>query len=485
MEKNFKEIIENVKKSTVDAEETKKYILLIKQLIEKGYKNPEEDNMDILQQYLEDYEKELEFRGNAQTIYYKMLMYEAYRRLLVDSKGNKSNFNSVIKEARQAEEKDNISSVTIGADVRQAMVSAVRYIIRKRKITKEQQIFEAIKEEKAIFAEEIRKRMVNLIRTSVISLEEYGAIDAYIEGSNEELAQLGLQELQYVKRNPMPDEQYDENGQLVSDVEDIGVLDAFSEEILMEMQLEDLGLMTAFWESKYLEQRLGISKAMTVIRELDLWGTILEEDDDAIRNLDNKRVNAALKKDLALTYLCKTDCEITSKMKRQYRRFLEEEDLSYDIQLDEAVQQMSPEISNLEAMAKDVAILECLILHQLRSKDIKVKKWGVIQDQGQETQQEGIAIAIENKNFRGPLTMEVPKYILRDFLHGSEKDFPIYDKQLDPTYSSIMSKLYLPANKFFNNTVKKAYKENPSSPLLADLAGKKVKQTVGNGEEGR
>jgi len=162
-------------------------------------------------------------------------------------------------------------------------------------------------------------------------------------------------------------------------------------------------------------------------------------------------------------------------MKKQYRRFLEEQNLSYDIQLEEEVQQMLPEISNLEAMAKDVAVLECLILHQLKSKDIRVKKWGVIPDEQCEPT-EGIAVAIENTNFRGPLVIEVPEYILKEFLKGSEKDFPTYDKKLDPTYSSIMSNLYLPANKFFNNTVKKAYKQNPSSQLLADLAGKKVKE---------
>ena len=37
-------------------------------------------------------------------------------------------------------------------------------------------------------------------------------------------------------------------------------------------------------------------------------------------------------------------------------------------------------------------------------------------------------------------------------------------------------------NRFFNNLVRKAYKENPNSQFLAELAGKKVQHTI---EEGR
>lgn len=69
--------------------------------------------------------------------------------------------------------------------------------------------------------------------------------------------------------------------------------------------------------------------------------------------------------------------------------------------------------------------------------------------------------------------MSVPEYILTDFLHMEENELPRYDKKLDETYCSIMSKLYLPTNTFFTNTVKKAYKENLQSAILAELAGKK------------
>lgn len=479
MEENFNDVIEKNKNSTLNPEETKKYILSIKGVVRHLYDicKDDESQEEILQDYLEEYENDLKFRGNAQQIFSDMLMYGSYKRILVDAKGNKNSFASVIREAKKKEEEDNKGAVYVKTDAKESMVSAIRYIIRTRHITKEREIIEAIQEEKAKLSKEIKSEMISAIQSSVLTLNEYGFIDEYILSSNEELKELGLGELQYENRNPIADIQYDENGNVVKDVEDIGVIDTFAKDNLEKLSLEDLETMTAFWESKYLQERLGLSKAMATIKTLNLWDTMLHEDDQAIQNLDNNKIKSALKKDLALTYLCRNGSKITGRMKRQYKKFLEKEQIPSETPLDEEITEMIPEISNIEGAAKDVTILECLILYQLKSKDMKIKKWGVI-DSEEEQQEDGVTIAIENKNFRGPLIMGVPEYVLEEFFGTSNVDFPKYDKELNETYCSIMSKLYLPTNRYFSNVVRKAYNENPSSPFLAELTGKKVKEKV-------
>lgn len=486
MEKSFKDIIEEIKKENINQEETKKYILAIKRVVKKAYESckDEQEESEILEEYLEDYNNDLKFRGKTQDIFNKMLMYNAYKNILRDFKGNKSSFDSVIKEAKKRESANNATTITINTNIKEAMISAIRYVIRTRNITKEKEMISALQEEKSKVSKYLKNKMTDVMHSSVTLLNEYGFIDEYIAEANEELKQLGLDELQYEKRNPIADIQYDENGKMVKDVEDIGVLDTFARDNLEQLSLEDLIFMTAFWESKYLQERIGLSKAMSTVKTLNLWNTMLHEEDEKIENLNSSMIQGALKKDLALTYLVKNETTITSRMDKQYKKFIEKEGIQESLQLDEEVKALEPEILNLESAARDVAILECLILHQIRTKESKVKRWGVIEEDNDENNLEeknkGITFAIENKNFRGTLVMSLPKYLLKDFFRIEESQLPKYDKELNNTYCDIMSKLYLPTNKYFTNLIQKAYKENPQSELLADLSGKKVQKQRDN-----
>lgn len=486
MEKSFKDIIEEIKKENINQEETKKYILAIKRVVKKAYESckDEQEESEILEEYLEDYNNDLKFRGKTQDIFNKMLMYNAYKNILRDFKGNKSNFDSIMRDAKKRESDNNASTITLNTNTKEAMISAIRYVIRTKNVIKEKEILNALQEEKSKVSKYLKDKMIDVMRDSVTLLNEYGFIDEYIAEANEELKELGLSELQYEKRNPIPDKQYDENGQLVKDVEDIGVIDTFAKDNLEQLPLEDLVFMTAFWESKYLQERLGLSKAMSTVKTLNLWNTLLHEDDQAIQDLDPLMVEGALKKDLALTYLYKNEATITNKMNKQYRKFIEKEGIQGNPELEEELKELLPEMSNLESAARDVAILECLILHQIRTKESKVKKWGVIEcdevDNDLEEKSGGITFAIENKNFRGTLVMSLPKYLLKDFFRIEESQLPKYDKELNSIYCDIMSKLYLPTNKYFTNLIQKAYKENPQSELLADLSGKKVQKQRDN-----
>lgn len=479
MEEDFKKVIENIKEDTVNEEETKRYILAIKRVVKKAYETckDEQTEEEILQDYLEEYDNDLKFRGEAKEIFNKTIMYESYKSILSEYKGNKSNFDSIFREARKRENQKNTDIIFAKKETREAMISAVRYIIRSKNLTKEKDILSAINIEKTKISNELRSRMVKIIHSSLMILNEYGFIDEYIEEANKELEQIGLSELKYVKRNPIADRQYDENGQLVEDVEDIGVLDAFFEENLEQMSIEDLEIVTTFWESKYLQERVGLSKAMSTIKTLDLWKTMIHEDDEAIENLEKEKIRGALKKDLALTYLCRENSEITGKMKKQYKKFLKDQNMESEVDISEEIEKFLPEISNLESAAADISILECLIIHQMLNKNMKVKKWGIVEgDIGKDEEAfEGKVIAIENRNFRGPLLMGISEGILIALKEIGMDKIPTYDKELNDPYCNVMANLYMPTNRYFNNLIKKAYKENPNSKLLADLAGKKVR----------
>lgn len=80
------------------------------------------------------------------------------------------------------------------------MISVVRFVIRTNNINREKEILEAIQREEDIEARYLRDKMVHIIHSSVRALNEYGFIDEYIAEFNQELRELGLDQLQYEKK---------------------------------------------------------------------------------------------------------------------------------------------------------------------------------------------------------------------------------------------------------------------------------------------
>lgn len=469
MKNEFKEKIEEIKEKQISYKDTKKYILAIKNVIRPIYDNckDEASKEQIISEFLKEYEKDLQFRGNARTIYYDISKYDAYKRVLQDFKGNKQSFNGIVREAKKKETIENNKAIkNVQSEYRQAMVSAVRYVMRTKGVTKDSDIITAIKEEKDKLEKEIRNKMNNIIHTSVGMLDEYGFLDEYIENSNNDLEKLELSELKFSKRNPIPDEQYDMEGNLVKDTEDIGVIDALSDEELEQIPLDELQLITAFYESRYFQERLGVSNAMSVIKTLDLWDTLLNGIDNDIEEIDDKKIEGALKKDLAINYLCDDDIEITNKMRKQYRKFLKSQGMYESKCIEDEVEETRKENSNLIYTADDINVLLGLIMQQLKDKTLKIKDWGVL-----ESNENVSVIALESKRFRGPFIMGVPKDVLNRFYDTDESKLPKYDKEIDDAYSDIMLRLYIPANNFFKNAIDNAHKNNPESKVIANIAG--------------
>ena len=76
MENNFKEVIEKIKTQSINPEETKRYILAIKRVLRKNYEicKEEQEEAEILQDYLQEYNNDLKFDGDVQKIYSRMLI---------------------------------------------------------------------------------------------------------------------------------------------------------------------------------------------------------------------------------------------------------------------------------------------------------------------------------------------------------------------------------------------------------------------------
>lgn len=493
MEEEFGKIITMIKEETLDPEETKKYILVIKRLLEKSYIGIEgQDDEQGLEDFLADYQRDLEFRGNAEKVFEGMFRHCAYKRLISYFKKDRRAFNLIVEEARGNVQLESMSEIIANSDTHQSMVKIVKAIISKKSTAKPEDIFNEIQIQNQFAVEGLRERMINTIHDVVLMLEEYGFIDAYIEEANSELEELGLDKLKYEKRNPIADEQYeveyDEQGKVkvdkkgnvikkkVKDAEDIGVIDALSKESLEKLSIEDLILMMAFWECKYLDERMRLSKAMTTIKTLGLWDIILNGELSDIQELDDLKIKGALKKDLAISYLSGENLIITDKMRRQCQSFLEDEGIESDRTLEDDIEETLPEALNLRMATRDIATLEYLSLYLLQTNELKPENWGILQEEQEQQEEESVTVVVESRNFRGPLLMAISKQALQDLLRTDGSDYPIYSKELDKTYCDIMSKIYLPSNKFFNNLIKNSLKENPESQLLANLAGRKIKQ---------
>ena len=118
---------------------------------------------------------------------------------------------------------------------------------------------------------------------------------------------------------------------------------------ISKMSIEDLIFLDTFWQSKYLQERLELSKAMAVIRTLNLGDRLTYGYDKQIDLLEDDRITAALKKDLALTFLTRNPDIVSSKTKRQYNKFLKKNELSTETDLEDEILEEKKEIDSLYA----------------------------------------------------------------------------------------------------------------------------------------
>ena len=406
MEEIFKEKIEELKKADMDVKKNKKYIIIVKRFLDdlfnkcKGEYTQEECLEEFLEYYAEGLKTDAKYGKNLE---YAFAQYNSYKVLLNYFNKEKGKFKKIVCAAKEKENKSNKEQLFNSLDIEQQLITSMRVILRRFPNVKNEELQPLIQKCKKNLGEVVKKKLISSIQDSVAFLEEYGLLDEYIDESNKSLKELGLDSISFIKRNPLPDEmgdgrgniikyddngelcKYDENGIIIADgedlekyEEDIGVLDSFDTEYLESLSPESLLMMDASWKSLYFEERIEMSKAISTIRILNLWPDLLEKGEDFIENINDELMSNALKRDLALTFLCKNNNKITPRMKTQYSRFIEESDMIDGKGIEEELREVEGDVENLINTSNNLALEKCLIIRKLKDKEIPVKNWGVI-----------------------------------------------------------------------------------------------------------
>lgn len=484
--------LEELRKKTMNAKDTKNNILVIKRLLDRLIENcPEFSKQELLEDFLEEYEKDISLTQNTEKTFPLMLQYIAGKEILKKYKNNKNEFDQLIREARKRENSDKKGQIGITRDLKESIMAVLRRAIRDSSVGNERELITNISLVKTKLSKMIKDKLISEMQRDVSFLSEYGFLDEYISIANQNLQELGLDKLKFYKRYPIPDEKYDENRNLIKDSEDIGVLDSFDTEYLEGLSPEELVIMAAFWKTKYMEARVRMSDAMSTIHSLDLWEDILEKDEAQIEELDEQMIEAALRENQVLLHLYRSKGVLTDDMRKQHDNFLRANGISSSKSIEEKVEDIKPEVDRLDVTGAERILLQCVLIQMLLAKDIKIKGWGIIQNSEadfENLEKDSFAIAIEHDRFRGAYVMGMPKEFLEQYFEGIAdiKKLPKYKKidGIDEKYSRIMSLLYMPSNEFFRKTVKEYYDENPQSPLIASLAGKKPKKIPDNKDDG-
>ena len=515
MEEDLKKFIEKLKENDSDIQKTKEYILIIKKYLDRYLECCDEDfsKEEAFEDFLKEYDENLKVDTNeVRKLAYMFVQYNSYKELIKLSKSNKLKFKKIVTDSKSKERENSKEELYISPEIEKQLVISMRQILRKYPKVSEKELMLIMQKRKSELGDALKDIMIKSINKNVEYLDEYGLLDNYIKEVNDNLEQLNLEGIKLERRNALCEigdgkgnfmkydengvfRKYDINGNIVKDgedidkyEEDIGVIDTFEKEYLKKLSPEDLLMMDTFYRSKYFEERLGISKAIAVIKYLNLWPDMIEKSEEFIEKIDANSIKNALKRDLALTYLYKNEKNLTLKMKNQYYKFLRISNMEKRGKLREELQEVKGEFENLANASNNIALESCLMIEKLKEKDFSVKDWGTLEFEDDNKEPDNIkeiVFAIENSNFRGPLIMAIPEKALQSFFDVQNLKFPEYKNgnKINEKYSGVMAKLYLPTSSYFTKYIKKKYDEDPSSELYAALAGKKVKKLEKEGQE--
>jgi len=505
MKEQFEKYIEELKLENADSVRIKEYILRIKTKLDEFISNCDGEltKEECLEQFIEEYYNNLIYDKNELLgrIFPFLLQYISYKEILNIYKSNKSKFKKVLDEAKKREKMSKGDRITISLDGEEQIIKSLMAIIRENPDYKEKEILSRIQIWKSNISGKLKDSLIKSIRSNIAFLEEFGILDTYINEANDNFEKLDLDELKVVKRNPIADEygdgkgnrivyneekkcyiKYDDNGNIIRDGEDLtkydedpGVIDMFDEEYLKRLSPEDLLMLDMFWRGKFLQERMEITKAMSTIRDLDLWNTIINGEAEEITKIDDSIILETLKTYYGQKY--EYDNPENEQEKKSKKGFFKRKfDKSEEQQTKNIID--SRELEILTNTLRDLVSEECIIISKLKAKDFSIRGWGTLDNDMTDASSEETIFVIDNANFRGPVILSVPTEELKRFFGDENIKFPVYKGigKIDFITSSIMEKLYLPASNYFKRKTMEKYKKNPNSKTLALLTGKKIKE---------
>ncbi len=429
-------------------------------------------NKEVIQEFLEFYKNENQADPKLQSKYFLFLQYKGLKKLL-EIIEDPNQFKKLWNEALEKENNASQENLKIDVDLEKEIISTLRQFIREnnKKNPTYKEISDYLKENKSKLGRSTKDTFIQSIQKSISYLNEFGFLDEYIKMYNDKAKELGLEGLELVKQNPIPDEQY-QDGKLVKDTEDIGVLDAYSSENLERLSLETLCIMDYYWKSRYYKEMQLMSIVMQIIDENNLWDELCIKDSNKINELDSEHLKKLITKFLITRKIALNNVEVTPELEEEYRKFLIDNGLQVSSLRDD-VKDKEDEIKNNEMIRNQVAILEIINIIKLLQKDMNVKKYGILKDD-QDSEDNHLTLAIEFSDFRGVMLVDICQQDLENFMRLAKKTGKLPEYDNDDGYIELTSIICMLENRYYKNKIKDLNKTYHTSTSAA-LAGKKPK----------
>lgn len=417
-----------------------------------------------IEEIKEEAEKELQKNllavpKNSFKVYDLATKYRTVKELLKLEKRDNAFLYKMVNQARKLEQENPNEELYISLDMKKVKLSLLRNIIRTCKIKESKDILTALHNGKGITEKEIKEEQKKVLEAVFSGLETYGIVDEYIDKANSVLEKENVKSISFAKKLGLADS-------FSNDKDEIGLYDVLDEKFLQSISVEDVNLFSAFWQSEFFQYMQEMCTGLGIVNDLNLWQELIDGIEEDVDKIDIKRIISAIQKSrfiILIKDMLEQGEEIPEELQKEYNKFLEEEGLVGE-NLQEEVNRIKNATKALENVLKNIITLKSAIIQDIKSNNMSIKKWGKIEEND-----EFILLGINNSNFIGPVTMELNKVTLEDWLTkiGNRK-LPIYKQEFNPEYSAI-SNVYMPATQAVKNKIKNESKEKPNNGILEFL----------------
>ena len=452
---NIKEEIEEIKSKKYDEEAIKEALKRTQRYLKElagDYKNEGVEIGEIKEEALAELEKSLfSIPNNSFKIYDLATKYRTVKELLKMEKRDNSKLYKLLNQARELEDKNPKEELCTSLNMEKVKLSLLRNIIRTCRVKDNNNILEALHNGKGITEREIKDEQKALLEAAFSGLETYGITDEYIDKANSVLQKENVKSLSFSKRIGLSDD-------FNRDTDEIGLYDVLDKKVLKTMSVEDVNLFSAFWQSKFFQSIQEIYTGLDIIDNLDLWQEVIDGNEENIDNMNMEKLTSAIQKGrliLLIRDITKIGEEIPEELQKEYTNFLQEEGLP-EGNLVKELDKTRRETDALGGMLTNILTMQCAIIQDIKSNNMRIKKWGKIAEDD-----EFVILGINNPDFVGPTTMQLNKELLEDWLNKiGDRKIPQYKWEINPKYSAL-AEVYTPAVPAINVKIKEERKNNP------------------------
>ena len=457
--KNMDEKIKEIKSKEYDEQEIKEALKKTQKYLKKLAGDYRSEGVTV-EEIKEEAEKELQKNllavpQNGFKLYDLSAKYRTVKELLKMEKRDTANFYRMVNQARELEQENPNEELYISLDMKKVKLSLLRNVIRTCKIRENKDILTALHNGKGITEKEIKEKQKKALEAVFSGLETYGIIDEYIDRANLVLKEENVKSVSFAKKLGLADS-------FSNDRDEIGLYDVLDDKFLQSMSVEDVNLFSAFWQSEFLQYMQEMSTGIGIVNDLNLWQEIIDGTETDIDKIDIKKIIPAIQKSkliILIKDMLEQGEEKPEELQKEYNKFLKEEGLKEE-NLQEGVNRIKKITKTLENVLKNIITMKTSIIQDIKTNNMSIKEWGKIEEND-----EFVLLGINNANFIGPVTMELNKETLEDWLNkiGNRK-LPEYKQEFNPKNSAI-SNVYMPKTQAVKSRINKESKHKPNGVL--------------------